>query len=272
MNTSNLEVSSINNSDPAVILSKKLLETYGDQGTLNIYNHDRKAAVDSFKCYWQIDNMIKSRNYGNFPLIENTVIPIDPAELKIDDDEEEDDLENLQNLQKEFKLPKVFFAPGKQERMKVKTMKGYRFFVPSDFIQTAKESEMKQKSSDNIITFQVKDLISIDFLDKMGDKEREIKIMCESACDDIIKNLMEGEAKSPGDKFLVSSKPYVRKSNLIADKALCQCWESHFRFSQFDLFITVIRRSYIAPIMDMFQDIVICSIKYFTEESNCMDQ
>ena len=156
--------------------------------------------------------------------------------------------------------------------MKVKTMKGYRFFVPSDYIQTPKESEMKQKNSENIITFQVKDLISIDFLDKMGDKEREIKIMCESTCDDIIKNLHESDTKDLHDKFLISSKPYVRKSNLIADKALCQCWETHFRFNQFDLFITVIRRSYIAPIMDMFQDIVVCSIKYFTEESNTMDQ
>jgi hypothetical protein len=27
---------------------------------LNIYNQDRKQAIDSFKCYWQIDSMIQS--------------------------------------------------------------------------------------------------------------------------------------------------------------------------------------------------------------------
>mmetsp|Transcript_24004 Transcript_24004/g.36885 ORF Transcript_24004/g.36885 Transcript_24004/m.36885 type:complete len:129 (+) Transcript_24004:2-388(+) len=37
-------------SDPSVLLDNALAKTYGT--FLNIYNQDRKAAVDSFKCYW----------------------------------------------------------------------------------------------------------------------------------------------------------------------------------------------------------------------------
>ena len=44
---------------------------------LNIYSQDRKAAVDSFSCYWQIDNMIKQREFGFFPLVEDVLIKID---------------------------------------------------------------------------------------------------------------------------------------------------------------------------------------------------
>lgn len=59
--------------------------------------------------------------------------------------------------------------------------------------------------------------------------------------------------------MLISSKPYTRKNNLIADKALNQCWEIHYRFNEFDLYVTILRRSYIPPMMDMYQDIIICS-------------
>ena len=44
---------------------------------LNIWNQDRKAAVNSFMCYWQIDYMIRDRSYGNFPLLEGIKIDLD---------------------------------------------------------------------------------------------------------------------------------------------------------------------------------------------------
>jgi hypothetical protein len=90
-----------NSTDPAVILEKALIETYGKAAEINIYNQDRKATLDSFMCYWQIDHMIKARSFGSFPLVENVLIYIDPEE---ENKERDEDLGG-QNLKNEFKLP-----------------------------------------------------------------------------------------------------------------------------------------------------------------------
>lgn len=85
--------------------------------------------------------------------------------------------------------------------------------------------------------------------------------MCESICDDFLKNLqLQDEAnkktdrviENPDCRFLISSKPYMRKNNVVNDKSVTYCWETHFRFKPFDLYITIMRRSYIPPIMDCF--------------------
>jgi hypothetical protein len=78
----------VNNTDPAVILERALKDSYGSEGYLNIYNQDRKATLDSFMCYWQIDHMIQSRTFGNFPLVEDIHIYIDPEEEAKERDEE----------------------------------------------------------------------------------------------------------------------------------------------------------------------------------------
>ena len=52
--------------------------------------------------------------------------------------------------------------------------------------------------------------------------------------------------------MLMSSKPYIRKNNFFADKALNFCWENNFRFNDYDLYVSILRRSYIPPMMDMF--------------------
>ena len=40
------------------------------------------------------------------------------------------------------------------------------------------------------------------------------------------------------------------------------------RFNEYDLYVSILRRSYIPPLMDMYQDIVICSKFCFTLNSN----
>lgn len=46
----------LDENDPKVKLQRDLDKTYG--GKLDVYNQDRKAAIDSFRCYWQIDYMM----------------------------------------------------------------------------------------------------------------------------------------------------------------------------------------------------------------------
>mmetsp|Transcript_24004 Transcript_24004/g.36882 ORF Transcript_24004/g.36882 Transcript_24004/m.36882 type:complete len:350 (+) Transcript_24004:398-1447(+) len=205
--------------------------------------------------------MIQKRTFAEFPLVENVRIEIAPEEAN---QERDDDLGG-QDLKKEFKLPKLFFQPD-FEIQKPLEMKGYRFFIPHTYTRNKdKESECYNlKDRENIITFQVKDPVPIDFLDKMSDKERDLKLLCESIVDDFLKNQEiagdQGEGSGgSSDMFLIASKPYVRKNNLIQDKSLNHCWEIHMRFNEYDLYITILRRSYIPPIMDQYQDIVICS-------------
>jgi len=43
---------------------------------MNIYTKDRKAAVDSFQCYWQIDYMFRKLEFGMFPLVEDAEVRV----------------------------------------------------------------------------------------------------------------------------------------------------------------------------------------------------
>ena len=65
-----------NKSDPDHALDMALSLTYPG-AELRIYSQDRKSALDSFSCYWQIDHMIKAREFGIFPLVPDVVIEID---------------------------------------------------------------------------------------------------------------------------------------------------------------------------------------------------
>lgn len=168
-------------------------------------------------------------------------------------------------------------------------MGGYRFFVSNKYERNKeKESEFihRDRSCKNKITFQVKDQVPIDFLDRMSDKDKDLKLICEQVAEDFLKN-QEGEGdqdrggkkdkksasskdhrSSDADRFLISSKPYARKNNVTSDKALNFCWEIHLRFNEYDLYVSILRRSYIPPLMDMHQDIVVCSKFCFKLNSN----
>jgi len=78
--------------------------------------------------------------------------------------------------------------------------------------------------------------------------------------------------------ILISTEPYVKKQNLIGDKASWHCWQVHVRKStnnseefsviagksllitfSVDVFLTILRRKYIPPLMETFQDIIVIS-------------
>ena len=88
--------------DPEAIEEGQLTKTYGKSGKLNIYTMDRKATVNSFKCYWMIDTMIRTRQYMEFPSIEVSKIIIEKVATS------EDNQMSGQNLKKEFILPTIF--------------------------------------------------------------------------------------------------------------------------------------------------------------------
>jgi hypothetical protein len=68
------------------------------------------------------------------------------------------------------------------------------------------------------------------------------------------------------EKFLVSSKPYIRKNNVTIDKSLNQCWEIHYRYQEYDLFVSIVRRYYIPPLMDSFVDIKVATMYFHNKD------
>lgn len=52
---------------------------------LDIYNQDRKATVESFRCYWQIDYMISNKEFGLFPIVEDIKIQVEEKKEEDDD-------------------------------------------------------------------------------------------------------------------------------------------------------------------------------------------
>ena len=96
-------------------------------------------------------------------------------------------------------------------------------------------------------------------MDKLVDKEKDLKTLCEGLSDDFLKGGAEDYNPLEEPRVLISSKPYIRKNNLISEKAVVKCWEAHYRFNRYDIYCSIMRRSYIAPIMDTYQDITVCS-------------
>ena len=144
--------------------------------------------------------MIKAREFGLFPLVEDVIIPIDKQEeIKMREKMEEN---NIQSLKAPFNLPTIFTRhedKNDQEKGKKKQksfdMKGYTFFIDSAYERNKeKESEClpiantKGIDPENKITFQVKDPIPVDYQDMMSDQERDLKLLGETIADDFLKN------------------------------------------------------------------------------------
>lgn len=57
----------------------------------------------------------------------------------------------------------------------------------------------------------------------------------------------------------------MKRLNLDGDRAEWQGWQVHGRTQTQDVYVTVLRRSYIPPLMEMYQDISVISRCEVTE-------
>lgn len=133
--------------------------------------------------------MIQSRCFRNFPLFDMKKEDIIKKDKNLEIAEVQDNIFNGLNVKKEFKYPPLFFSLDDSKQFPF-TLKGYRFFVSIKYKEDHnKESEVRDESDPSkIITFQVKEPSSIDFLDKMADKDRELKLISEQIADDFLLN------------------------------------------------------------------------------------
>lgn len=88
-----------------------------------------------------------------------------------------DDSEN-NRYKKENKIDRIFLAPDANEFEK--KISGYSFCVSDDYkSDKLKESVFNHKKNRNKIFVNVRDPVPIDYLDKMSDKQKDIKLQCE---------------------------------------------------------------------------------------------
>eukprot|EP00347_Sterkiella_histriomuscorum_P016136 403354352 len=213
---------------------------------LNIYSQDRITLIDSFICYWQIDYMYRYRIFAKFPLL-----------LRQKIDTRGKDFSNMASGKHQNKIPsRILAAPMGYRPIE---FKGYKFFLPKLFARKkGKESEYINVEQRENIVVQISEFIPVDYLCKMPDHRRDIQ--------EFAQNLALSRIDAKTQYYIMSSKPYIRKYNLTADKALINCWDVHIRTMKYDLFVTVLRRKFIPPLMELFQDIVIISIFDFHNE------
>ena len=76
------------------------------------------------------------------------------------------------------------------------------------------------------------------------------------------------------EHIILNSAAYVKKCNLTNDKAMFLCWEVYIRSKfkiegityTYEIFATVIRRKYIPPLMETYQDIYVFSKFFHTQD------
>ncbi|TNV85265.1 hypothetical protein FGO68_gene15236 [Halteria grandinella] len=233
---------------------------------LNIYSQDRGNLVDSFMCYWQIDYMYRYTTFAKFPLLDKQ---------KIETKDAKDLLSQSQSItlggvgggssRSQSKIPIQILQPPNQHR--TVEYKGYRFFLPKVIIKRkGKDSEyVNRDNPKTTFLIQVSDCQPVDDLTKMPDYRKDIQEFAQNLAISKIEEERTGDKKSL-NYFIIESKPYVKKQNLNSDKALWTCWQVHSRTETYDLYVTVLRRKYIPPLMEVFQDIICISCFDFSQD------
>ena len=169
-------------------------------GFINIYTQDRAATVNSFSCYWTISWIKNNKLYYDFDC--NVLVQkVNKGLFDLPEIEPEHQLDG-QNFKKVYKMPKDFLIPPRNPSdgsspfdLKRKPAyidyREYSFFLPRDYQQNqSKETQFEgKKDVDNkIITLGRREPQPIDFMEKMIDKNKEIKYICENSAFDFIKN------------------------------------------------------------------------------------
>jgi len=61
------------------------------------------------------------------------------------------------------------------------------------------------------------------------------------------------KANSIREKYIVvDSGTYMKKYNLMNDAAVSDCWQIHLRLESCDIYVTLVRRKYIPPLLETF--------------------
>lgn len=152
------------------------------------------------------------------------------------------------------------------EEWVIKEHKNYNYHLPNFYKMKDKDGsyirdrKIEEEPNQNVDTFEIiiMDMVPVDFMDKMPDERSLIQEFCEA----VAFSRVEPKEKN----LIISSRAYVKKKNPIQDTSAWQGWTVQLRKAKSDLFVTILRRKYIPPLIDIYQDIILISTYNFTRK------
>lgn len=199
---------------------------------MNILTDDRPLLVNHLSSSWKTDYMYRRGRIKNLPLFK--------ADLSDQTKEIEYDTNSL--------IPSLLTDPELYIHLKKHELNGFFFFLDDTF-EPQKEVGVYLNPANNCKVFlQISDPMPLEFISLLRDRE-DLKFYSQVFLDAIM-----GERK---DYWIIKSGVYHKRSNLTLDSAQWSGWEIQLRDAKKDTLIIMLRRKYIPPMLDVFQDIAI---------------
>ena len=198
---------------------------------MNFIADERKLLLNHLSSAWKTDYMFRRGRIKNMPL------------FKADLTDQIKDMDASNNSL----LPSFLTDPFLYVHLKRHELNGYCFFLYEGFEQQ-KEVGIYASPNGCKIFLQISDSMPLEYITLLRDRE-ELRFYAQVFLDSIM-----GDRK---DYWIVSSGVYHKRSNLTLDSAQWSGWEIRLRDAKKDTLIMIMRRKFIPPMLDVFQDFAI---------------
>ena len=199
---------------------------------MNMLCEDRPLLISHLSAAWKTDYMYRKGRIKNMPLYK--------ADLT-------DQMKDVDFISKNL-LPAFLTDSDLYRNIKKHELNGYFFFLNNALEQQKEVGVYKNPSNKCKIFLQISDPMPLEFIPLLRDKE-DLKFYSQIFLDSIM-----GDRK---DYWIMSSRVYHKRNNLTLDLAQWCGWETHIRSAKRDTLIIILRRKFIPPMLDVFQDIAI---------------
>ncbi len=193
---------------------------------------DKETMMEIFRCSWISDYMFKNAEYTKFPLI---FTDEDGAKSRGDP--------RLEAVRASLKTENNTIVDGE--------FKGYGFLRDSRFQPVASkpgkyvDEESAATGDPATFTIEVSDELNVQLIPLMGARQE-------------LQNFTECYARGivPREPYwVVWSRPYLKKWNINEDIASWEGWEVFLRTETHDYVVIMLRRKFLPPLLDLFNDI-----------------
>jgi hypothetical protein len=200
---------------------------------INVFSDDRRLLITHLTAAWKTDHMFRKGKITNLSIYKHRFL-----DFKNDEIEKKTTLPNFVLDPFEYKI-----GHNRHE------LKQYCFFLPAEYEPQKQVGIYTNKENKNCkIMIQITDPMPLEIMRQLGDRE-ELKFYAQI--------FLEGIMGETNYYWILSSKIYNKRNNLTFDSAEWSGWEILIREPKRESVIIILRRKYIPPMMDTFQDIAI---------------
>jgi hypothetical protein len=196
---------------------------------MTLITSEKDMLLKYLKCYWETDFMWRLGRISKMTIIKEKI-----------------DLKRFKKTTKNDSARNLYLRPSNANR--VYSYKGYSFFA-RNYLNRNPELAAEYSGKDPESGEEYTLIIYIENSKPIETIDEDMR----SKVEDFAENLM-GEAAS---YWYVKNSPYMKRMNLVEDLAAWNAWEVLLRSVDRDDSIVMLRRSFIPPLMDTFQEIYI---------------